>query len=161
VMRADIENFLYYEARLLDARRLPEWEQLFADDGRYLVPPVGMQLAELADPDKMLFIVADDRARIAQRVIRLMKTSAHAEYPPSRTRRLVSNVEILGEDDTGRIRVTANFVLYRIRRQEVAPYMGQYFYTLDKAGQSFRIHEKRACLDLDALQPQGALAFIL
>ena len=141
--------------------QLPEWEQLFTEDGRYLVPPVGIDRPEEADPATMLFIVADDRVRIGQRVIRLMKPSAHAEYPHSRLRHLVSNVEILDEDVAGQLRVAANFVVYRVRHHEVGTYMGRYFYTLVRAGDSLRIVEKRACLDLDALMPQGALAFIL
>jgi p-cumate 2,3-dioxygenase beta subunit len=159
--RADVEAFLYREARLLDDWRLAEWEQLFTDDGRYLVPPVGIERPDEADPARMLFIVADDRVRIGQRVIRLMKASAHAEYPHSRTRHLVSNVEILRSDEDGRLRVTACFVVYRVRHREVGTYMGQSFYTLVRSGDTFRIAEKRACLDLDALMPQGALAFIL
>ena len=159
--RAEVEGFLYREARLLDAWRLREWEELFTEDGRYLVPPVGIENPEEADPTRMLFIVADDRLRIGQRVIRLMKPSAHAEYPHSRTRHLVSNVEVLGEDAEGRLRVTACFVVYRVRHREFGTYMGQSFYTLVRTADSFRIAEKRACLDLDALMPQGALAFIL
>lgn len=159
--RAAVEAFLYREARLLDDWRLPEWEQLFTEDGRYLVPPVGIARPDEADPARMLFIVADDRLRIGQRVIRLMKPSAHAEYPHSRTRHLVSNVEILGQDEHGRLRVTACFVVYRVRRREFGTYMGQSFYALVRSGDGFRIAEKRACLDLDALMPQGALAFIL
>jgi p-cumate 2,3-dioxygenase beta subunit len=159
--RRDVEAFLYKEARLLDAWRLTEWEQLFTDDGCYLVPPVGIDRPEEADPARTLFIVADDRVRIGQRVIRLMKPSAHAEYPHSHTRHLVSNVEVLGEDAAGRLQVTACFVVYRVRHHEFGTYMGQYFHTLVRTADSFRIAEKRACLDLDALMPQGALAFIL
>lgn len=160
VTREEIERFLYEEARLLDEWRLPEWEQLFTEDGRYLVPPVGIENASAADPATMLFLVADDRARIRQRVLRLMKKSAHAEYPHSRTRHLVTNIELLGEDASG-TKVTAYFSTYRVRRREVIVYMGQSFYTLVRAGDSLAIREKRACLDLDALMPQGTLAFIL
>lgn len=158
--REEVERFLYTEARLLDEWRLPEWEQLFTEDARYLVPPVGIENAATADPATMLFLVADDRGRIRQRVLRLMKKSAHAEYPHSRTRHLVTNIELLGEDASG-TRVTAYFSTYRVRRREVIVYMGQSFYTLVRAGDSLAIREKRACLDLDALMPQGTLAFIL
>ena len=159
--RAEVEAFLYREARLLDAWRLREWEELFTEDGRYLVPPVGIENPEEADPAQILFIVADDRLRISQRVIRLMKPSAHAEYPHSRTRHLITNVELLGDDADGRLRVRACFVVYRVRHREFGTYMGQSFYTLVRSVDSLRIAEKRACLDLDALMPQGALAFIL
>ena len=159
--RAEVESLLYREARLLDARDLKAWEQLFTDDGCYLVPPVGIDRPQLADPANMLFIVADDRLRLSQRVLRLLKPSAHAEYPPSRLRHLVSNVEVLGADAAGRIQVTASFVVYRIRQQEIGTYMGQYWYQLVRTDLELKIAEKRACLDLDALMPQGALAFIL
>jgi p-cumate 2,3-dioxygenase beta subunit len=160
ITREEVAGFLYREARLLDEWRLPEWEQLFTEDGRYLVPPVGIENAGTADPATMLFLVADDRGRIRQRVLRLMKKTAHAEYPHSRTRHLISNIELLGVDSWG-TKVSAYFSTYRIRRREVICYMGQLFYTLVRAGDSLAIREKRACLDLDALMPQGTLAFIL
>ena len=62
--REEVEDFLYLEARLLDEWRLEDWEKLFTDDGRYLVPPVGIGDADTADPANMLFLVADDRTRI-------------------------------------------------------------------------------------------------
>jgi p-cumate 2,3-dioxygenase beta subunit len=159
--RAEVEDLLYREARLLDARDYKAWEQLFTADACYLVPPLGIDHPERADPANMLFIVADDRLRLSQRVIRLLKPSAHAEYPPSRLRHLVSNVEVLGAGASGRIQVTASFVVYRVRNQEIGTYMGQYWYQLQCTDVGLRIAEKRACLDLDALMPQGALAFIL
>jgi p-cumate 2,3-dioxygenase beta subunit len=161
ITREEVENFLFREMRLLDSRQLLEWEQLFSDDGRYLVPAVGIDSPESADPSRILFIVADDRLRIKQRVLRLLKTSAHAEYPPSRTRHLVTNVEILEQATPGRAKVAACFSVYRVRHQEVGIYMGQYRYELLRTPLGLRIVEKRACLDLDALMPQGALAFIL
>ena len=160
VTYAAVTAFLFREARLLDEWQLPEWELLFADDGRYLVPPTGMESASQADPDKILFLVADDRLRIHQRCLRLMKTSAHAEYPHSRTRHMLSNIEVLGEDAQG-LRVSAYFSTFHVRQRETSVYMGQLLYVLVRSGDCFRIREKRACLDLDALQPQGALAFIL
>lgn len=160
VSRADVEDFLYREARLLDTRDLKGWEALFADDGRYLVPPVGIDSQQTADPATMLFLVADDRLRLSQRVIRMLKPSAHAEYPPSRMLHLISNVEIV-ERSAVEVRVTACFIVHRIRHQEIGTYMGRYWYRLRPAADGLRIVEKRACLDLDALMPQGALAFIL
>ena len=108
----------------------------------------------------MLFLVADDRSRIRQRVLRLMKTSAHAEYPHSRTRHQLTNIEILADDASG-TRVSAYFSTHHIRQNQISLYMGQLLYTLVRLGDSLAIREKRACLDLDALQPRGALALIL
>jgi p-cumate 2,3-dioxygenase beta subunit len=160
IERNEVEDFLYREARLLDEWRLEDWEKLFTDDGRYLVPPVGIGNADAADPANMLFLIADDRTRIHQRVVRLMKKSAHAEYPHSRTRHCISNVELRGQDDSGH-RVSASFTTHRIRRRELITYVGQLLYTLVRAEGGLAIREKRACLDFDVLAPQGGLTIIL
>jgi p-cumate 2,3-dioxygenase beta subunit len=108
----------------------------------------------------MLFLVADDRTRIGQRAARLLKKGAHAEYPHSRTRHTVSNVTIEDRDgDT--LRAAANFITYRARNREVVSYMGRTYYVLVSTPDGLRIREKRACLDLEILAPQGSLAIIL
>jgi hypothetical protein len=48
-----------------------------------------------------------------------------------------------------------------VRRREVITYVGQLLYTLVRLEGALAIREKRACLDLDVLAPQGSLAFIL
>ena len=39
VTRAEVEDFLYQEAALLDDWKLNEWEKLLTDDATYYVPP--------------------------------------------------------------------------------------------------------------------------
>lgn len=38
ITRADVEDFLFAEAELLDEWRLPEWLELFTEDAIYYVP---------------------------------------------------------------------------------------------------------------------------
>ena len=57
----------------LDRWRLDEWLALFTDDAIYHVPTVGTNPD--VPPDNTLFYVADDRARLRERVIRLSKKS--------------------------------------------------------------------------------------
>src|SRR6185312_2675829 len=92
VTRAEVEDFLYEEAALLDAWRLDDWLALMTDDAVYRVPSNDQPNA---DPKDTLFIIADDVSRIRARVARLKKKDAHAEDPRSRTRRLLTNVRIL------------------------------------------------------------------
>jgi len=157
--REAVEDFLYAEAELLDGWRLEQWQALFTDDGRYEVAPVGMADAETLDPSRVLFLVADDRTRIAQRCIRLMKKSAHAEYPRSRTRHVVANIRIARAQDD--ILTSANFIVYRVRREEVMRYMGRVLHRLRPVDGALRIVSKRACLDLESLKPQGTVSIIL
>src|SRR5665213_2567111 len=88
IARTDVEDFLFAEAELLDEWRLPEWLELFTDDAIYYVPAT--DLAVDASPDNNLFYVSDARFRLSERVKRLMKRTAHAGYPHSPTRHLVS-----------------------------------------------------------------------
>src|SRR5260370_29400482 len=94
IRREEAEDFLYLEARLLVEWRLEDWERLFTDDGRYLVPPVCIDHPASADPANMLFLVAHDRTRIHQRALRLMKKSYHAQSPHSRHRHCITHVPL-------------------------------------------------------------------
>ena len=89
VSRAEIEDLFYYEAELLDGWKLDDWLALMTDDATYYVPP-----NDKPDSDHRftLFTIADDIVRLRERIIRLKDPNCHAEYPPSRTRRLITNV---------------------------------------------------------------------
>jgi len=158
VTRAEVEDFLYHEAALLDEWRLDEWQALLTDDAAYYVPP-NDQLE--GDHRSTLFLVADDRERIRQRVIRINDPNCHAEFPKSRTRRMISNVRIVAVDGD-LVTVTANFVCYRFRRYErIREYVGAYRYVLRRAGDSFRIKERRVLIDAHELGTLGSVSFIL
>jgi p-cumate 2,3-dioxygenase subunit beta len=158
VTRAEVEDFLYHEAALLDDWKLTEWQALLTDDAAYYVPP--NDLPE-GDHRTTLFLVADDRERIRQRIIRINDPNCHAEYPKSRTRRMISNVRILGvEGDL--VTVAANFVCYRYRRYErIREYVGAYRYILKRTGDSFRIKERRVLIDAHELGSLGSVSCIL
>jgi p-cumate 2,3-dioxygenase subunit beta len=95
VTRAEVEDFLYHEAALLDEWRLNEWQELLTEDAAYYVPPNDQPEG---DHRSTLFLIADDRERIRQRIIRVLDPNCHAEFPHSRTRRLISNVRIIARD---------------------------------------------------------------
>ena len=157
VTRGQVEDFLYREAALLDAWRLDEWLELFADECSYLVPST-----DVPDGDhrKTLFLVADDRERLEARVGQLMGRFAHAEQPRSRTRHLVTNVRIR-EQRAGTVRVASNFVVYRMRMGVTDAYVGRYEHVLVPRSGGFDIRERRAVLDLESLRPHGKVSFLL
>jgi p-cumate 2,3-dioxygenase beta subunit len=155
--RLQVEDFLYREAALLDEWRLDEWLELLTDDATYQIPPTDVPEG---DARNTLFIVADDVVRIRSRVKQLLGKSAWAENPHSRTRRLISNVRVLGaEGDL--VLVTANFAVYRMRYESVDTYVGHYDYKLARQGNDLKIHERRVILDNEALRPHGKISFIL
>jgi p-cumate 2,3-dioxygenase subunit beta len=157
ITREQIEDFLYAEAALLDEWRLQEWLELLTEDVTYSVPATDVPEG---DAKNTLFLVADDAIRVHSRVKQLLGKSAWAENPHSRTRRLISNVRIR-ETNGETIRVTANFIVYRMRMDQVDTYVGRYEYTLVQRDGQLKIRERKAILDLEALRPQGKVSIIL
>jgi p-cumate 2,3-dioxygenase beta subunit len=155
--RQEVEDLLYMEAALLDDWRLEEWLELLTDDAVYEVPPTDVPEG---DARNTLFIIADDAIRIRSRVKQLLGKSAWAESPHSRTRRMISNVRVLGADGEC-IHVTANFAVHRMRYESVDTYIGRYDYKLARVGTELKIKERRAILDNEALRPHGKISFIL
>ena len=156
VTREQIEDFLYREAALLDAWRLDDWLALLSEDATYRVPTND---APESDPKSALFTIADDIRRIRARVARLNDPHAHAEFPRSRTRRLISNVRIVGRSP---LVVEANFVVYRFRaNDDVREYVGRYRYTLEPRAGELKIKAREAILDAMELASLGTVSFIL
>ncbi len=158
--RAQVEDFLYHEAALLDAWKLDEWLALLTDDARYRVPSND---APDGDPANTLFLIADDLARIRGRVARLKDPQAHAEFPHSRTRRMITNVRIVKPgSDPMEITVHANFTVHRFRRgEEVSQFVGRYRYRLRVVDGALKIALREAILDSQELGSLGAVSFIL
>jgi len=153
-----VERFLYEEAELLDQWRLHEWLELFTPGGQYLVPSTDKPDG---DPKRDLFLIQDDRFLLKQRVNSLLTRAAHAEYPHSRTRRLIANVRVPEAGD-GRLAVTANFAVYRVRSGTLDTYVGQYRHVLrQQENGELRFEIRKAVLDLDALRPHGKVSVIL
>lgn len=156
--RAAVEDFLFHEAELLDNWRLNEWEKLLTDDACYYIPPND----DLEGSHRTtLFIIADDRERIRQRVIRVLDPNCHAEYPKSRLSRILGNVRIAADGD-GFVTATGNFIAHRYRRYErMGEYVGSFRYILKRHGESFLIKERRMFLKSHELGSLGSVSFIL
>ena len=158
VARQQVEEFVYEEAALLDAWRLDDWLALLTDDAVYNVPSNDRPLADSKDT---LFIIADDIHRIRARVARLKKPDAHAEYPPSRTRRLISNVRIVSRDGA-LLKVEANFIVHRFRRNEgIRAFVGHYRYELRAESGGLKIARREAVIDSMELGSLASVSFIL
>jgi 3-phenylpropionate/cinnamic acid dioxygenase small subunit len=151
---ADIQQFLNWEAALLDQRRFDEWLELFTSDVHYWMPVVGGRVAtetELAWFD-------DDKASLALRIQRLSTKEAHAETPPSRTRRLIGTV-LLDLNDDG-IHVNSNFLIYRTRRErDMDLFAGLREDVLRRENGAWRIARRKIMLDQDILANQTLSIF--
>lgn len=155
-LRQQVEDFLFREASLLDEWRLDDWSELFTEDARYVVPTTDLPEG---DPERDLVFIDDDIFRLRARVKRLNSRHAHREYPWSRTRRFVSNVQA-HENDNGEIAVKSNVLVYRFRSGEEAPYVGSIDYTLRWESGELKIAYRRAVLDQEGLSSHGAVSII-
>lgn len=155
--RAEVEDFLYHEAALLDDWKVEEWAALFTDDGEYMIPPTD---DPHADPKTTLFLVFDDRHRLEERGKRLMNKAAHAEFPHSRTVHLYSNLRIF-EGEGGETIVRCAFNIARSKGPVSESYPGHMLFRLVRVGASLRIRLKRAELALEVLRPHGKVSIIL
>ena len=158
VSRAEVEDLFFREADLLDNWRLDEWLTLLTDDATYYVPPNDKPDA---DARFTLFTIADDMVRLRERVIRLKDPNCHAEFPASRTCRLVGNVRITGVDGDV-ISAEANFIIHRFRHNDLLRvFVGHYRHKLRRVGGRLKIAERRAILDAEELGLLGSVSFIL
>jgi benzoate/toluate 1,2-dioxygenase beta subunit len=136
-----VEQFLYREARLMDENAYAEWLALWDNDAIYWIPAG----ADDIDPARQVSTIYDDRKRLEARVGRLMSGNAHAQSPPSRMRRVISNVEI---DDigTGEIVACSNFVLGEVRRGRQDVFIGRSIHKLRPVEADLRIFFKKVML---------------
>jgi p-cumate 2,3-dioxygenase beta subunit len=155
--RLECEQFLYDEAALLDAWSLDAWFDLFADDGKYVVPSTDLIDG---DPDLDLALINEDKDHLAGRVSRLKSTWAHIENPHSRTQHLVTNVRVLAEDGD-QIELTAAFLIYRSRPSGTTQYCGEYRYRLRRTPDGLRIVTKLVALVETTLRDSGGVLSIL
>jgi 3-phenylpropionate/cinnamic acid dioxygenase small subunit len=134
----NVEQFLYHEARLLDAQQFEAWLALFTDDATYWVPLEKNQ----ADPRETSSIIHDDRTLLELRVRQARHPRAHARQPLARTVHQVGNVMVSGEI-AGEITVDSTLQLIDFRNEKQRLYGALVQHRLRRAGESFRIAHKR------------------
>jgi 3-phenylpropionate/cinnamic acid dioxygenase small subunit len=111
--RAEAEDFLYYEARLLDEFRLEEWLALMTDDVLYWVP----SNADDIDPADHISIIYDRFDQLENRVWRISRSGLnHTQDPPSKFVRFITNVSVeqISPDDEHAV-VRCNLMLAEYR----------------------------------------------
>lgn len=118
-LQFEVERFLFEEAALLDRHEYRDWLSLFAEDLVYRMPVTTNYHEQAVGapplPGPQAYYFHDDLRTLTQRVKRLETGKGWAEMPPSRTRRMISNVMLTPADAAGEWDVACNFLLYRSR----------------------------------------------
>jgi 3-phenylpropionate/cinnamic acid dioxygenase small subunit len=172
----EVEQLLYREARWLDERRFPEWLELLTEDVHYWMPvrssryprsskaiaildPERYEQAELSKKDE-LAILDETKETLARRIARLDTGMAWAEDPPSRTRHLISNIEVEPGEIASEIRVYSNFLVYRNRSEtEQDFYVGCRQDVLRKVDGAWKIARRTVILDQTVLLAKNVSIF--
>lgn len=152
----EIWRFLVVEARLADEHRYGEWLDLWDDrEALYWVPAGG----DDPDPSRTVAVIYDDRTGLERRVQRLQSGNVPAQMPPSRLRRLLSNMEVEPAGD-GEYRVAVNFLLPEWRLGETTLWAGRTIYRLREGDAGLRIVMKKVLL-VNNDDPLPPLAFLI
>lgn len=164
-LQHEVEQFLYYEAWLLDERRYHEWLDLFTEDTHYWMPirmtrARGDESAELTKEHENSYF-DDDKAMLRQRIEKLDTGFSWAEDPPSRTRHVVSNVRIHEGSTSSHLTLDCYFIVYRTRlATDEDLWIGRREDTLRKEDEQWKIARRKIVLDQTVLQSKNLSSFL-
>lgn len=171
-----VEKFYYVEARLLDERRFREWLALLTPDLRYwmstrmnVYPRYSKSLKILDDsaysdetvPNENSLVILDETLdSLTRRVVCLETGMAWAEDPPSRTRHLVTNVEVEPGAAPDELAITSNFIVYKNRAEtEQDLFVGVRRDVLRRVDGTLKVARRRIILDQSVLLAKNVAIF--
>jgi len=169
LLKAEIEDFLYHEAELLDERRYEDWLKLAADDIRYWMPmrrnvKFGEQQREFTRADHDINWFDEGRETLERRVRQIMTGIHWAEEPVSRITHIVSNVQLLeaipSVDAAAEVLAKCRFLIYRNRVEtETDILVGKREDVLRREGDNWCIARRKIVLDQNVLLSKNLTFF--
>jgi benzoate/toluate 1,2-dioxygenase subunit beta len=149
----DVEQFLYRQAALLDAKKWEDWIGLFAADGIYWMPPD----ASYQTWDGQPAIFAEDKNLMTVRMLRMRHPDAWSQRPLWETNHVVSNIFINKMKKNGDVDVTSRFHMMELRRDDVRHFAGSYLHKLKRTKGGYAIELQR----VDMTNAQAAYDYVL
>src|ERR1700742_1119526 len=157
-LKADIEDFYFHEADLLDERNFRDWLDILADDITYFMPirrnvKFGQHAArENTKMGEGISWFDEDKWTLTKRVEQILTGVHYAEEPLSRITHMVSNVQIKGarpEIEAAReLDVTSRFLVYQNRVEyETYIFVGRRNDTLRLTDNSWKIARREILLE--------------
>ena len=168
LLKDEIEQFLYHEAELLDARRYEEWLALFAEDAQYFMP---MRRNVPHDEPEREFTRAgsdvnwfDEGKDTLTRRVKQILTGVHwAEEPPSRICHMISNVQVVIAPpgaSSGEVTVKSRFLVYRNRVETETDFLvGKREDVLRRVNGGWQIARRKIILDQNVLLAKNLTVF--
>ncbi|MVW69910.1 3-phenylpropionate/cinnamic acid dioxygenase subunit beta [Bordetella sp. 15P40C-2] len=164
----EVQQFLHYEADLLDSRSFDTWLTLLDEQIVYRMPLArnvrrDAVATEYTRPGETAWFdegIETLRQRVAQ-----INTGIHwAEEPASRISHLVSNVRIMNVDTEAeggeQVSVRSRFLVYQNRLQgEVSLFVGKRQDVLRRSGAGWKILSREIFLDQNVLLAKALTTF--
>ncbi|MCC8984562.1 3-phenylpropionate/cinnamic acid dioxygenase subunit beta [Bradyrhizobium acaciae] len=169
-LKADVEDFYYHEADLLDDRRFRDWLELLTEDISYFMPirrnvKFGQQAArENTKRGEGISWFDEDKWTLTKRVEQILTGVHYAEEPLSRITHMVSNVQIKQvRPDIGTAReldVASRFLVYQNRVEyETYIFVGRRNDTLRLTDAGWKIARREILLEQNILLAKNLTTF--
>jgi anthranilate 1,2-dioxygenase small subunit len=142
-LRLEIEEFHAAYCWTLDCGDVEHWPEYFTDDAVYRI--TARENADAGLPVGLVY--ADSKAMIRDRAFALKETTMFA---PRYLRHLIGNLAVLGEDERGHIKATANYVLLQVlfdRPDAKLHQVGVYRDVFRRDGGELKLAERRCIYD--------------
>jgi 3-phenylpropionate/cinnamic acid dioxygenase small subunit len=169
-LKADIEDFYYREADLLDDRRFRDWLDILADDITYFMPirrnvKFGQHASrENTKRGEGISWFDEDKWTLTKRVEQILTGVHYAEEPLSRISHMVSNVQIKAArpdvERPGEIDVTSRFLVYQNRVEyETYTFVGRRNDTLRATDDGWQVAKREILLEQNILLAKNLTMF--
>jgi 3-phenylpropionate/cinnamic acid dioxygenase small subunit len=169
-LKADMEDFLFAEADLLDERRFRDWLNLLAEDITYFMPiRRNVKFGQHAQRENTvqgsgISWFDEDKWTLTKRVDQILTGVHYAEEPLSRVSHMVSNVQIRrvvpSLDDPREVEVHCRFLVYQNRIEyETYTFVGKRTDLLRKTPDGWKIARREILLDQNVLQAKNLSTF--
>ena len=169
-LKADMEDFLYAEADLLDNRQFREWLNLLADDMTYFMPiRRNVKFGQHAQRENTvqgsgISWFDEDKWTLTKRVDQILTGVHYAEEPLSRVCHMVSNVQVLGATPSleapQEVEVRCRFLVYQNRIEyETYIFVGKRTDLIRKTSDGWKIARREILLDQNVLLAKNLSTF--
>jgi 3-phenylpropionate/cinnamic acid dioxygenase small subunit len=166
LLLAEVSDFLYREADLLDERRYEEWLDLLADDYQYAVPlRMNVMYDDVAAREDTragseICWFDEGKATAELRVAQLATGKHWAEEPVSRVTHLVANIR-LESTELPEVDLSCRFVVYRNRVADETDFLvGRRKDRLRKTADGWRVVRRELLLDQSVLLAKNLSIFV-
>jgi 3-phenylpropionate/cinnamic acid dioxygenase small subunit len=146
-LQRQIEQFLFYQAELLDTKSWQAYIDLFSEEGVYWMPARPEQTEWMDSPS----IFAEDQQLMTVRMGRITHPNAWSQAPLWATNHVIGNVVIEELTET-EVNVRSRFQVVELRRDQLRHFAGVYRHTLLRLENDLKIKLQRVDL-LNAQAP--------